>query len=403
MRRDEMHLRSPDRRKDREEMLDLVAKVFSGGGYYNFLGHCRDGYICGNRYYDWDASQIGILDGKIVTHYGVWGYDMRIGSALARCGGIGAVATHGDYRKRGLMAKTVQASIDAMQACGYDMSILFGIPNFYHKFGYVRSWSRVSDAIRVDRLSQERPKAKPRKFRDMTRADIEAIYAREHAGLTGTAVRPTYGKRGRGWHKWQGYRWEDGRGRTVGYVMTNVRDQVLECYEVGGDADEALRVLAMLTRKLGCRELKFVDVHQETPIIKKLRRGDCTTTINSRLNGGPMIRTINLTTSLTKMCGELSRRLRASHVAGWRGKSLIADAREKVTLAVANGKVSIAKPTKTKHAVRGGDEIAQLLIGTNDPAETIEAAGIRLSGDAKRLVPVLFPAQHPMLCPWDGY
>ena len=403
MKEDGIQFRSPDRRKDRDEMFDMIAKVFSHAGYYNFRDHCRHGYIGGNRYYDWDASQIGILDGAIVTHYGVWGYDMRIGAATVRCGGIGAVATHGDYRKRGLMAKTVDASIDAMKACGYDMSILFGIPNFYHKFGYVRSWSRVSYAVRVELLARERPNVKPKKFRDMTRGDIEAIYTREHAGLTGTAVRPTYGKAGRGWHKWQGYFWTDRRGRTIGYVMTNVRDGALECYEVGGGADEALRVLAMLARKLGCRELKFVDVHAETPIMKKVRRGDCTTTINNRKSGGPMMRTIDLASSLRKMCGELSRRLKKSDLADWRGNLLIADAREKVTLAVANGQVSVAKAAKTKHAIRGGDEIAQLLIGTDAPAETVEAWGMRVSGDAKQLLPVLFPAQHPMLCPWDGY
>jgi len=38
------------------------------------------------------------------------------------------------------MAKTVAATIEAMSQVGYDMTVLFGIPDFYHRFGYVRAW-----------------------------------------------------------------------------------------------------------------------------------------------------------------------------------------------------------------------------------------------------------------------
>ncbi|HUV39108.1 MAG TPA: GNAT family N-acetyltransferase, partial [Planctomycetota bacterium] len=376
MTRETLELIAPDRKKHAAELYDLIGKVFSTGvaGYYGFRDLCRTNYI-GHSHYDWAASRIGLLGGRIVTHYGVWGYDMRIGSATVRCGGIGAVATDADYRKRGLMAKTVVASIEAMRTCGYDVSILFGITNFYDKFGYVRAWSRISDAIGIDRLTKERPRHRVLKVSDLTREDIAAIYAHEHAGLTGTAVRPTYRAAGGAWKRWAGWRWVDKRGRTLGYVTGRPNDGTLECYEAGGDPDEAMRVLAMLARRHVCREVKFVDVHENTPILRKMRRGDCTTTVNSRRNGGPMIRTIHLASSLEKMRGELSRRLKRSPLATWRGALLVDDVREKVTLKIADGKVAVAaKPSKTKHVIRGGDAVAQLLIGTNEPAETVEAA-----------------------------
>ena len=61
------------------------------------------------------------------------------------------------------------------------------------------------------------------------------------------------------------------------------------------------------------------------------------------------------------------------------------------------------KPAATRHAIRGGEEIVQLLIGTDEPGETIESAGIRLTGDAKMLAQVLFPNRRPGLRPWDRY
>ena len=116
-----------------------------------------------------------------------------------------------------------------------------------------------------------------------------------------------------------------------------------------------------------------------------------------------MIRTIHLEAALRKMSGELGRRLRASHLAGWRGRLLLADGREKVMLAIDRSRVRTASVDRTEHAIRGGGEVAQLLVGTGEPEEIIRAAGIRLSGDAGRLVPVLFPNQHPMLGALDRF
>jgi len=402
MARSALELIAPDKKKHAVKLYDLIGKVFSGsGGYYRFRDLCRTNYI-GRSHYDWETSRIGILDGTIVTHYGVWGYGMRIGSGVVRCAGVGAVATSADHRKRGFMKETALASMAAMREAGYDMSILFGIRDFYDKYGYVRAWSRISDTVNVGRLGKERPSHRVLKMSNLAREDVREIYTREHARLTGTAVRPTYLSPGGAWCRWGGWRWVDRRGRTLGYVTGQAKDREFECYEVGGDADEALRVLVMLARRHGCREVKFVDVHEKTPIIRKVRRGDCTTTVNRHKNGGPMMCTINLESSLRKMCRELSRRLRQSPLANWRGKLVVADSRDKVTLAITGGRVTVAKPAKTKHAIRGSDEIVQLLIGTQEPEETVDAAGMRLRGDARKLLPVLFPDECPRLCPWDG-
>ena len=100
-----------------DEICDLLGKVFSHHGYYTFRNYCRDDYIR-HSHYDWNASRIGLHDGKIVSHYGVWNYQMRIGSALVKCGGIGAVGTDGDFLKRGVMSQTIEGSLSAMRTLG---------------------------------------------------------------------------------------------------------------------------------------------------------------------------------------------------------------------------------------------------------------------------------------------
>ena len=101
---------TPDPEVHLPEMFEMCAKVFSQNlGYFRCYRWCNDAYI-GNSHYDWNTATIGLLDGKIVTHFGIWGYVMRIGSARVRTTGVGLVATHVDYRKRGFMGETVRRS-----------------------------------------------------------------------------------------------------------------------------------------------------------------------------------------------------------------------------------------------------------------------------------------------------
>ena len=110
-----------------------------------------------------------------------------------------------------------------------------------------------------------------------------------------------------------------------------------------------------------------------------------------------MIRTVNRKSTLTKMTAELSQRLRHSTLHDCQGGLLIADSRERVMLCLDQGKVQVGKGLRSKQMVREGEEIAQLLIGSADPLEIVELAGMHCTGKTKFLLRTLFPRQHPML------
>jgi hypothetical protein len=121
-----------------------------------------------------------------------------------------------------------------------------------------------------------------------------------------------------------------------------------------------------------------------------------------------MVRTISLAGCLSKMTQVLAGRLRASPMAGWAGELVIADGVEAVTLRFQRGRchvpAGVPKPRgQQPSSIRGGDEIAQLLLGTDEPGEILESAGMQVTGDAGQLAGVLFPAQHPVLSQWDHY
>lgn len=391
----------PDRRRHGETLCDMIAKIFGGGrGYYRFRDFCRKVYVLPSHY-DWKASRIGLIGDQIVTHFGVWDIQVRIGTARVRAGGIGAVSTHGDYRRQGLMVRTARASVAAMCEGGYDLSVLFGISNFYHRFGYVRAWCPSVYTVNVSDLPTDRPTGRVRKFTPGHREDITRLYNREHARLTGTAVKPTY-PRGTYPCPMEGYRWTDARGRTVGYVILRP-DRDMQCVEASGDPRQGVRVLAGVARRRGFREITFDTLHDRSRLIKHIRKGNCRVETRHLRSGGDMAATMNLGTTLEKMAPELGRRLRASLLDRWRGRLVVADKRETVTLHIDRSRVKVARGGRSKHAIRGGDRMAQLLIGTDDPAVTLETARMTVTGDAARLAEVLFPNEHPMLSLRDRF
>jgi len=393
MKPDNLEVRAPDRASDHDELIDLVATTFAREDPDAMRRRCLDWYL-DHSHYDWDASRIGLIGGRIVTHYGIWGYSMRIGTARVRAGGVGAVATAKEHRKKGLMALTAPASIEAMRELGYDMSVLFGIRGFYEKFGYVRAWHFEVWAVSAENLPDPHPRPRLLRFKPGRRADVEEIYAREHATVTGSAVRPTFAV----WQPdFEGHRWADGTARTAGYVIVSRKGDALHCVESGGDPDQTLEALGTLARRLGAKEVKFDYPPWGSALCERLRRSECRFERYYGASGGPMVLTVKLASTLGKMSGELSRRLRRSDMSGWQGQLLIADARERVTLHVDGGRAKVGPPARTRHSVRGGHEIAQLLIGKDPPLEVVKSAGMRLGGDARALVQALFPEQHPTL------
>jgi hypothetical protein len=120
-----------------------------------------------------------------------------------------------------------------------------------------------------------------------------------------------------------------------------------------------------------------------------------------RERGGWLIRVINLRSTLEKVAPELSARLKASPLAAWRGTLLIGHAEERVLLHINEAQVEVVPGNESAHAIMGGPEIAQLIVGSDDPEAIVMAAGTRLTGDAAQLLAALFPGQDPQLCNED--
>lgn len=388
----------PEPAQHLRQMGQLTADAFSGGNYVD--AYC-DNYI-GNSHYDWNVSRL-ISDGhKLVHHWGVWGYQMRLESAQLKVGGIGAVVTHPDYRKQNLMHRAAQASFAAMHQQGYDLSILRG--RHYAKMGYARAWNYVTYRFKPEDfpINGPTPAYQPLQVQDVP--EMDWLYNQSHAAFSGTAIRPTFYNK----HPEDlcAFGWRNAAGELVGYVRAAPSEEdpkTLLCQEAVGDPRQALAVLADLFCQGGYEKLACFTLPHEHPLLQLLRLGNCIVENRYFEISGWRVRIINLRSTLQKLIPLLEQRLTRSQFAAWQG-SLVLDAGEQMAiLSIGGGKIALSGTAGAANVLYGGAEMVRFLIGSDEPDEIIRQAGMECSGLAQPLTRALFPNLYPMMSQWDEY
>lgn len=129
-------------------------------------------------------------DGRSVSRLWIVPFTLRVGAAVVRMDGIGGVGTDTEYRNRGLARRVLEAALVRMRSGDAALSMLYGIQNLYHKFGYATAGP--DHFIALERLDQEAPlppgwSARPFRAEDLPA--LQQLYDAATSRATGAAVR----------------------------------------------------------------------------------------------------------------------------------------------------------------------------------------------------------------------
>jgi predicted acetyltransferase len=260
--------------------------------------------------------KLELLDGgKPVSKLWIVDRTLRIGGAQVKAGGISSVETDKDRRGQGLAAALMEAAVKLMEKEGYEASLLHGIPDFYHRFGYIPCMPEY--AVRIATINAERAPG-PLALRSFQESDVPAIariYNGENAWRTGTAVRDAETWKGFprsvGWFTKPAIRVTvDGRDRVTGYVVFDDDAAICRAAEAGGMGGD---VLGSILRFLAQRavDLRKETVHLELPPDHPLalyaRKFGCEADIRYPRNGGFMGRIIRFLPFMERVAEGLGR------------------------------------------------------------------------------------------------
>ncbi len=413
----EITIRPADPDRDYDGIVDLTGKTFKN--YWEWRERCRDGYIL-NGPYDWESTRLAFAGDKLVAHFGVWDLTMRFGEGRLRVAGIGAVACHPDWRRQGIVARLARAVVEHLDGAGYHATLLYGISDFYHRFGYVTIWPEMNWRARAEDL----PSRTIPKLEDIN--DWEEIAGCAnfwYRDVPGTAVRPTYRRNPRS-SLGSGHLWRDGTGAVSGYVVCGPSEGILYVSDLAGEPEVVMSVLKELSTRSRCEYLLLRNMPPASPYVRSLRRGPYRATEDYRPNGGPMGRIIALSRSLSAMKVELTGRYEeirpliggtddGGRMGGERPLLVLSDSREQCVLSETDGVIAVSPVASLPSAggderdevvpwVEAGESVVRLIFGTHSVDELIASGEISVSGRKARMIAsVLFPKISPSLPAWD--
>src|SRR5215204_5909931 len=133
------------------------------------------------------------LDGRQVSRVVIVPMVMRIGAAVVRMDGIGGVSTEEEFRNRGYSRRVMETAVQQMRRGDAALSTLFGIEDFYQKFGYETTGPEYTVVLPLEDTGTP-TRALPRgwRFRPLTVGDMSAVKWLYHANTrraTGALVR----------------------------------------------------------------------------------------------------------------------------------------------------------------------------------------------------------------------
>lgn len=353
-----------------------------------------------------------LLGGRHVSGLTLWKFDMRVGSALLRMGGIGGVHTDPAHRNKGLAARVMVESMQYMLTQGYDVSLLFGITDFYHRWHFAPAMAAPSLAIETRNAERAEARYKVRPAEDKDLPVIRRIYERSNAGRTGTVVRPA-----RLWKNFRkGSTWgtkvlpfvvTQGRRPVAYFVLDDKKIETIVC-EVGALRPDAFSTIvnACALQAVARRDeyVRFC-VPPDHPFLQHaILYGAEAQQFYPRANNA-MVALVNQRTTLEKMLPEFTARLRRSCFCDWSGRISITTDLENTDLVVRHGEASLARrPGKSDGRLNGSQEgLGQLLMGYRSVDAVLADPGVRLSGKVQAVLEVLLPKGFPFIWPADHF
>jgi hypothetical protein len=353
--------------------------------------------------------QIGLgLGDTVVSGLGVVKKQMQIGSVAVKMGGIAGVWTDQNHRMKGYASQAMWESIALMERKNCDMSILFGIADFYHRYGFAVAFAGQSMQVATAQLLRLGGSLRVRAKKKLDFAAMRRLYKRYNAGRSGMDARPS------NWNpRWYMPRLGEGAKRRAGRVLVvcDRRDRLcgFAVYdaqvgrtlvtEVCGRDRKALASLGVAIGRRGKREgsasVQF-QLPVDDPFVALCVPMGCICSVSHPFNTGAMGRIICLDRLMKKLLPEFRKRRAGSDVK-WTGDLTIATDIGRVGFQISKANVSLIDTGKRAQVSMSQVVLTQLVMGYRSAAEVAADEGVKISKGMLPVLDMLFPKGNPYM------
>ena len=384
---------------------DLMAKVHSRDFFES--RKWIDTFGMGYPGYDQEHTRIAVLNGTVIGALRLTTDTIRIGEARLKMGGFGYVTTAGEHRHKGISRNLIWDTMHYMRNHNYHVSMLFGIPNFYHKFGFATTLAEYAtyiDTAEAGAIDHPTYTVRPGKPGDIPA--IQKLHTANDDGTACTLLRSAAHITNR-WENWKSVKvLLNKQGKLCAYFVPNVVERELHIDEIATlsqeDCGPLLYACAQEARTFSLPRIRF-NAPPNFPFIRFLLAFKSTHEMRLERNSGGMMAFVDMPEALESMIPEWENLLQ---------HSVARDSRCEVTLWVnqkplrirANmGAVDIAGISGKNKVSLGTDELMHLLTGYRYCEDILDVCHRIIDSQGRALLESIFPKRNPYVWKLDRF
>lgn len=337
-------------------------------------------------------------DGELVSQLWVVDVTVRAWGGELRSAGVAGVGTPEPHRMKGYASRLMAACERFAAARGYAVCSLFGIPDFYHRFGYATICPEYEIRVALDALEAGGRAGSLENLQPSDWDPVTRLCNAAYAGLDGSVVRRegTWrgARQGSDWFKKpQALVSRDAHGHPAGYAVvdTELTDDCLAVSEAAARDDAAGKALAgglaEMARSRGATGL-LASLPPDTGLGPLLTRCGGAYLVTRPDNAGYMACIVDLDAVLREYAPVLGERAAACALPAPEALHLRTD--------IGDGRVSLGGTAPPAELSINRLGLAQLLFGYRTFSELRDTHKADGRGISDELLAALFPRN-------DGY
>ncbi|HPO14942.1 MAG TPA: GNAT family N-acetyltransferase [Candidatus Hydrogenedentes bacterium] len=403
----ELVLRGVETEDELAQANDLMAKAHSR--IFNFFDGIHWMETCGAGYpgFQREHTRIGLWNGELAGALRLTTHTIRLGEARLKTGGLGWIATDGRHRHKGVARELMVHTLQFMKSQNYHVTMLFGIPNFYHRFGFATTLAEYSTVVPTEEALVVAPgmvrvrQGKPgdiqaiQKIHYANDADVACSHVRTGAHITNK------------WERWKPLRvLTDDAGKVMAYFLPQrLEDEIL--VEDAGVSNSVLcgaivRACGEYAQEECLAKIRFSGP-PSCPMIQYLHRYKSTHEMRITRDQGGMMAFVNLEETLESMVPEWEHLLVRSPARNLQCEATLIVDRAPWRIRVNRGALAIDSSSGSNKVGLSSGDLMNLLTGYRYLEDILAEHRRILTPQARELLGVIFPKRTPYVWNVDRF
>ena len=364
---------------------------------------------CGAQYpgFRREHTRIAVLRGEVGAALRITTNTVRIGEARLKTGGLGWVTTAGYHRHKGVALALLNDTMHYLKAQNYHVSMLFGIPNFYHHFGFATTLAEYATTVPLNEAFEITAAAyKVRKGKPGDIPAIQRIHNENDGGVACSALRSGAHITNR-WEEWKAVRvLTNARGKVFAYFLPRAGEDEFVVAEVGvahwQSCASVLHASARLASEEHASRLRFAGPPSH-PFIQFLLQYKSTHEMRCTQNRGGMMAFVNLDETLESMIPEWESRLMRSAARVFRTECTLLVDRKPYRVRANKGAIDVASMSGLNKVSLTTAELIHLVAGYRYCDEILSSKRRIINAEGRALLAALFPKRTPYVWAADRF